>query len=117
MKKAFKNFWCYINGFILYLIPMAIAFIPRLLVFYAVSDINWPSSYPSYVLLFSAFAYLLIGFIWQDLKRARERHKTKNWDKALPEEFLYKCWRIFAPFIIAAVLCAITGGISNIFQF
>lgn len=117
MKRAFKLWYTYVAGVVGFIIVASIAIIPRVCVVMGVSDITWPSDYPSYVFLFSCVVYVLIGFVWQDLMRAKERHRTKNWDKPLEPDFLFKTWRIFAPFLVAAALSLCAGIVFSFFKF
>lgn len=112
MKKAFKRWYNYIIALVLVGIVSLIAIIP----YFAISDSAvWPVTYISYVFLFSGVVIFGVGFIIQDIYRARIRHKTKNWNNPLEEENLNTAWSIFAPAILGGVLSLLIGAICSIF--
>lgn len=117
MKKALRTWWLYLIGFSVFLFVAAIAIGLRIGVIYWGFTLTYKPDYPSYTFLFSAIILTLIGFVWQDILRARVRHKTKNWDKKLDDETLFKAWKIFLPFLFAAILSLIMGIIFTFFKF
>ncbi len=117
MKKALKTWWLYLIGFSLFLVVALIAIGLRIGVIYWNFNLTYHPDYPSYAFLFSAVILTLVGFVWQDILRARVRHKTKNWDKKLDDETLFKVWKIFLPFLLAAILSLIAGIIFTFVQF
>ena len=111
MKRAFTRYYTYLIGVALATIPTCIAIIS----YFAISDTAvWPYEYIKYTFLFSTVVLFGIGFIIQDLYRARIRHKTKNWAEKLPEQNLDTAWSIFSPFIIASIITLILGLIFHI---
>lgn len=113
MKRAFTRWYNYLLGIGLAIIPVAIA----LILYFNGKDneaLVWPFEYNRYTLFFSAIIFVAVGFIWQDLYRAFNRHKTNNWDNPLPEQIVDNAWAIFAPFLIGAALALITGVIFSI---
>lgn len=112
MKKAFKSWYNYLIALALLLIISCIAIIPY---FAFLDDAKWPRQYISYVFLFAGVVVFGVGFIIQDLYRARIRHKTKNWNNPLEEKNLETAWAIFAPLLLAGLSSILIGGISSIF--
>ena len=110
MKYALKKWWNYLIGFGGYLLAATIAILPRVLLITNSSlTYKWPSEWLSYVLVFIGIVYILLGFIIQDVYRARIRHKINDWDNDLPDEYLNKAWMIFLPFLLAGALSFING--------
>ena len=110
MKKAFSRWYNYVIGIIGVSIVSCIAIIP----YFTISDSSkWPYENIRNVYLFSAVVLFGIGFIIQDLFRARHRHKTKNWADPLPEQILDTAWAIFVPFIVSAFFSLILGVIFS----
>lgn len=111
MKRAFTRYYTYLIGIALATIPVCVAIIP----YFANSDAEkWPYENIRYVLLFSTVVLFGVGFIIQDLYRAKIRHQTKNWVEKLPEQNLDTAWSIFSPFIIASIITLIFGLIFHI---
>ena len=117
MKNAFKKWYLYLIGAGLGLIISCIAIIPHI-VFLNVpnSGVEWPIQFVGYCYFFSAVVCFGVGFIWQDIYRAKTRHKTKNWNDKLPDQVLESAWTIFVPFIVGALI-ALIGGIIAYLMF
>ena len=112
MKKAFKHWYNYLIALLIVLIIALIAIIP----YFALNDsAKWPISYIYYVFLFSGVVVFGLGFIVQDIYRARIRHKTKNWNNPLEEENLNTAWAIFAPALLGGLTSILIGAICSIF--
>lgn len=110
MKKAFTRWQTYVIGLALVIIASCVGVIP----YFACNDASvWPYSFIYYVLLFAGVVIFGVGFIIQDVYRARTRHKTKNWNNPLPEENLNVAWAIFAPAIIGGGTSFIIGLILS----
>lgn len=107
MKKAFQSWLTYVIGGALFLVAAGIAIIPDIIDNYVASMDEWTSQY---IFLFIGIVYIFVGFVWQDLIKAINRRKTKNWDGPLPEEVANTAWARCAPFYFAAIL-SIIGGI------
>lgn len=75
----------------------------------------WPKSYIYNVFLFAGVVVFGLGFIVQDLYRARIRHKTKNWNNPLDEQNLNTAWAIFAPALLSGLSSILIGAICSIF--
>ncbi len=111
MKKAFKHWYNYLIALLIVLIIALIAIIP----YFALNDsAKWPISYIYYVFLFSGVVVFGLGFIVQDIYRARIRHKTKNWNNPLEEENLNTAWAIFAPALLGGLTSILIGAICSI---
>lgn len=110
MKKAFCSWYNYVIALVLTAIAAGIGFIP----YFALNDASkWPKEYIFYVFLFAGCVILLVGFVIQDLYRARCRHKTKNWNNPLPEEVVEKAWKIMCPALLAGLTCVAAGIIAT----
>lgn len=108
MKKAFTKWYNYVIAVGLNCIVACIAVIP----YFVLSDSKkWPGTYMSYVFLFAGVVLFGVGFIIQDIYRARTRHKTKNWNNPLDEANLNTAWAIFCPMFVAGILAVIIGAI------
>lgn len=108
MKKAFSKWYNYAIALGLDGIVVAIGLIP----YYVLNDsAKWPITYFPLTMLFSGVVLFGVGFIIQDIYRARCRHVLKNWNNPLPEEKVDMAWKIFAPFFIAGILSFLVGGI------
>jgi len=110
MKYALKKWWNYLIGFGGYLIAATIAILPRVLLYKGIEiSYKWPKEWMSYTLIFAGVVLTLVGFIIQDIYRAKTRQKINDWDNDLPDENLNVAWMIFLPFLVAAALSFITG--------
>ncbi|MCQ3034769.1 MAG: hypothetical protein MJ248_00875 [Bacilli bacterium] len=110
MKYALKKWWNYLIGFAGYLLAATIALLPRILLYKGIEiPYKWPKEWISYTLIFVGIVFSLIGFIIQDVYRARIRHRINDWDNELPDEYLNKAWMIFLPFVVAGLLSFVTG--------
>ena len=109
MKNALCKWYNYLIAVGLIGVVAIVAIVP----YFAIKDPNiWPRVYISYVSLFSAVIYVGGGFIAQDIYRAFQRKKTKNWDYPLEQKYIDKAWLIFLPFLLAAVVLLISGLIT-----
>lgn len=108
MKKAFTSWIYYVIGGALFLVAAGIAIIPDVVDNYVATMEEW---YAHYIFLFIGVTYLFIGFVWQDLFKARIRQRTKNWDGPLGPEVTDRAWARCAAFYIAAALSIIAGVI------
>ena len=87
MKNALLNWKNILIGTAIVVVIACVAIIP----YFVISDSAvWPISYISYVFLFSGVVAFFIGFVIQDIYRARLRHKTKNWNNPLPKDKISK---------------------------
>lgn len=112
MKNALLNWKNILIGTAIVVVIACVAIIP----YFAISDSAiWPISYISYVFLFSGVVVFFIGFVIQDIYRARLRHKTKNWNNPLPKDKISKAWNIFAPFFLSGITSVVIGSICSIF--
>lgn len=109
MKYALKKWWNYLLGLLGYVIAGLVAILPRILLIKNVYTYKWPKEWVSYIFFFAGVVYSLVGFIIQDVYRARIRQLTNNWDYDLPDENLNKAWMIFLPFLLAGLLSFVTG--------
>lgn len=114
MKKALINWKNYLYAFIATFVVALIAIVPRIINIYGGYESFWPAEWIGNIFLFSGIIFLAVGFVWQDIYKARHRKKTKNWNDKLPGEISNKAWKIFAPFLIAFALCIILGSIFSI---
>lgn len=112
MKKAFKTWYNYLIALGLVVIVALIAVIPY---FVNLDDAIWPKQFISYVFLFSGIVIFGIGFIIQDIYRARIRHKTKNWNNPLEDKNLETAWAIFCPALLGGLTSLLIGAILSIF--
>lgn len=117
MKKAFKLWYTYVIALAIVIVICAIAIIPRICVVFLGSQIEWNSNLPFTIIMVSGVLLILIGFVSQDILRARVRHKTKNWDGKLDDVTIFKAWKIFAPFLLSGALLLIIGSILSLFKF
>lgn len=112
MKNALKKWYNYLIGLGLVALVAAIAIIP----YFAINDSSfWPRIYISYISLFSGVVFAGGGFIAQDIYRAMKRKETKNWDYPLEDKYINTAWRIYFPFLFAAVVLVLAGLISYLF--
>lgn len=109
MKNAITKWFNYLIGLGLIGIVLIVALVP----YFAIDNKEiWPKVFISYVCLFSAVVYIGGGFITQDIYRAFQRKKTKNWDYPLEQVYVNQAWRIFFPFLFAGIVLLIAGLIS-----
>lgn len=113
MKKAFQSWLTYVIGGVLFLVAAGIAIIPDIVDNYVASMEEWTSDY---IFLFIGIIYVFVGFVWQDLLKAHNRRKTKNWDGPLPPEIVNSAWSVCAPFYVAAALSILSGIIFTFAQ-
>lgn len=106
MKKALKSWLTYVIAGALFLVAAGIAIIPDIVDNFVAVKEEWMSQY---IFLFIGIVYLFVGFVWQDMKKALHRRKTKNWDGPLPEDINNGAWAVCTPFYFAAVLSIIFG--------
>ena len=112
MKNALLNWKNILIGTAIVVVIACVAIIP----YFVISDSAvWPISYISYVFLFSGVVVFFIGFVIQDIYRARLRHKTKNWNNPLPKDKISKAWNISAPFFLSGITSVVVGSICSIF--
>lgn len=112
MKRAFKRWYNYVIALGLVGIVSMIAIIP----YFVLADSNkWPVSFISYTYLFAGVVIFGVGFIIQDLYRARIRHVTKNWNNPLEIKNLNVAWAIFCPAFVGGLLSVIVGAICYAF--
>lgn len=112
MKKAFSKWYNYLIAIVINGIIACIGIIP----YFVLNDsAKWKVEFISYTFLFSGVVVFGVGFIIQDVYRARTRHKTKNWNDNLPEENLNTAWAIFCPMMVAGLLAILIGAITSIF--
>lgn len=112
MKKAFTKWYNYLLALGILIVISCIAIIPY---FVFLDDSKWPIKFISYVYLFAGVVVFGIGFIIQDIYRAKIRHKTKNWNNPLPDEKVNTAWAIFCPMFTAGLLSLLVGGILSVF--
>lgn len=108
MKTVLKEKLTYVFAGILFIISSCIAIIPDLFDERIATMEEW---YAHYIFLFIGIVYIFIGFIWQDLIKARHRRATKNWDGPLEKEITLKAAKRFAPFLLAGLLSLLMGVI------
>lgn len=106
MKTILKQKITYLFAGILILISSAIAIIPDILDDLIPTMEEW---YAHYIFLFIGIVYIFIGFIWQDLIKAKQRRATKNWDGPLEEEITLRAAKRFAPFLVAGLFSVLMG--------
>lgn len=112
MKKAFKTWYNYIIALGLDIIVACIAIIP----YFVLSDsAKWPGTFISYTFMFSGIVIFGVGFVIQDIYRARIRHKTKNWNNPLEPVNNNTAWAIFSPAFIGGIASLIIGAIVYLF--
>ncbi|MCQ2793216.1 MAG: hypothetical protein MJ221_02160 [Bacilli bacterium] len=112
MKKAFTRWYNYLIALLLAGVAGAIGIIPY---FVNNDSSKWPIEYISYVFLFSGVVIFGVGFIIQDVYRARIRHKTKNWNNPLEQANINTAWAIFCPMFVGGLLCLLIGAVCSIF--
>ena len=113
MKNAASKWYNYVIALVGLGIIAAIAIIP----YFAYSDSeNWPLGYIKNVFLFAGVVVFFIGFVIQDIFRARARHATKNWADKLPKETTDKAWAIFFPFFSIGILSVIAGSVMTLIE-
>jgi membrane protease YdiL (CAAX protease family) len=111
MKKGFTRWYNYLIGLLLCGIVSCIAIIP----YFVLNDANkWPATFITYTYMFSGIVIFGVGFIIQDIYRAKVRHQTKNWNNPLKKENLNTAWAIFTPAVIGGLVCIIIGIICSI---
>lgn len=112
MKNAFKNKKVIIIALILFVIGLAISFG----VFFITDNpkLNLQTIPYNYLLWIFGFVYVLIGFIWGDLRGASWRHKNKEWDTNFPEEVKTNIWKTRLTFYLPGVSLILTGVIFDI---
>ncbi|NLN80534.1 MAG: hypothetical protein GX132_03970 [Erysipelotrichia bacterium] len=106
MKTVLKEKLTYLYAGILFLISSLIAIVPDLFDEHVATMEEW---HAHYIFLFIGVVYIFIGFIWQDLIKARQRRATKNWDGPLEKEVILKAAKRFAPFLVAGLLSILMG--------
>jgi len=106
MKKAFTSWIYYVIGGALFLLASLIAIVPDIVDNFVPTMEEWKSEY---IFLFIGIIYLLVGFVWQDLFKAKIRHSTKNWDGPLSTDIVDRAWARCTAFYIASVLSILAG--------
>lgn len=114
MKKAFKTWYNYLIAIGLLAIISCIAIIP----YFALSDASkWPANYIFYTYMFAGIVVFGVGFIIQDIYRARIRHKTKNWNNPLPDTNIETAWKIFCPLFLSGLTSIAVGLIYSLIMY
>lgn len=106
MKKAFSRWYNYIIALAIVIVIACVAVIP----YFALNDAaKWPLQYIFYVFMFSGIVVFGVGFIIQDVYRAKIRHKTKNWNNPLPDTNIETAWKIFCPLFLGGLSSLVVG--------
>lgn len=114
MKNAAKKWYYYVISLVALAIIAGIAIIP----YFAYSDSSkWPLAYIKNVFLFAGVVVFFIGFVIQDIYRARYRRQSKNWADKLPQEISDKAWNIFFPFFTSGILSVIAGAVATLIEY
>ena len=109
MKNAAKKWYLYVIALAIVVIIAIIAVVPYLVG-------SWAFTLIKDIFLFSGIVVFLVGFIIQDIYRARNRRETKNWAGKLPKEVTDKAWNIFYPFFLSGILSVVVGGVFTIIE-
>ena len=102
MKSVFKTPKYYIIGGVLAFVGLAIPF-----GIYGITIIPALNATPfAYIYLLWAImaVYFLLGFVIADIRIARHRRKTQNYDGKLDDETRMKAWAIRFPFYFASAV-------------
>jgi hypothetical protein len=112
MKNALKNKKVIIIASILLVIGLAIPF--GLFFISTIPTLNI-SLIPYNILLWVfGFVYILIGFVWGDIRVASWRRKNKEWDSELPDDIKEMSWKTRLCFYIPGIAILAVGIIFDI---
>ena len=111
MKNALRNKKIYLFAGLLSILGIGLPFL--ILVITLNVENAAPFYYPAMLGAFAA-VYLLVGYVWGDLKVVFYRRKNREWDSPLPEEVKTDCWLRRWPFFFACILTAIVFLIFEI---
>lgn len=102
MRKALHDLKLYFIGLGLAVVGLGVPFgIYGITLIPALNASPFPYTYLMWAFL---VLYLFIGFTIADIRNARYRKKSQNYDGELPEEQKEKAWSIRFPFYFAVVI-------------
>lgn len=112
MKKAFQSWYIYVIAVGIALLGVMGTMLP----YFIIADTaKYSLNQVAMLLIFVGIVIFGVGFIIQDVYRATQRHKTKNWNNPLDEKALNVAWTIFAPALLGGGLVILTGAVLSIF--
>lgn len=112
VKNAFKNKKVIIIASILLVVGLVIPF--GIFFITSIPQLNVAAMPYNILLWIIAFVYLLVGFVWGDVRVATWRKKNKEWDTKLPEDVNESIWKVRLTFYVPAFIIFATAIVFDI---
>lgn len=111
MKKAFTRWYNYLIAIGILIAISCVAVIP----YFVLNDTSkWSLNSMFNTYMFAGIVVFGVGFIIQDIYRAKIRHKTKNWNNPLPDTNIETAWKIFCPLFLSGLISVFVGIVFSI---